>query len=250
MIESRKKDTVVVAEEIGDVMSTIGLPITTPPETDKDSLNAFYEAISKDLNIKATEDGFFSFSEALDEITEAKDTACADEETSYDVSILVGDYARLRMNVSRNAGRMREVFGDMLCVNEQESGDGGVRIRRQDFCPAPEDCVCPDGGFDAVLCVCEFFRCLDPDNDLKPILGLPTDLVSGLPCLGLVVDTTGSMADEIEAAKQLIRNFLSSEEEEPGCYVLIPYNDLAPTGEIVFVPESMSVTFFCLLTIP
>ena len=236
--------TVAVAEEIGDVLSTIGLPITTPPEPDEDSLNEFYEAISEDLNIKVTEDGFFSFSEALNEITEAKDTACADEEISYDVSILVGDYARLRMNVSKNAGRMREVFGGMLCINERESGDGGVRIRRQ-ACPAPEDCVCPDGGFDAVICVCQFFRCLEPDNDLKPILGLPTELLSGLPCLGMVVDTTGSMTDEIEAAKQLIRNFLSSEEEEAGCYVLIPYNDFAPGGEIVFVPESMSLTFFC-----
>ena len=39
------------------------------------------------------------------------------------------------------------------------------------------------------------------------------------------MDTTGSMSDDIEAAKEVIRNLLSSEEDGPICYVLQPFND-------------------------
>ena len=45
--------------------------------------------------------------------------------------------------------------------------------------------------------------------------------------LHFVIDTTGSMAGEIDAAKQIILNFLASEDNagELQCYVLVPFND-------------------------
>ena len=46
-----------------------------------------------------------------------------------------------------------------------------------------------------------------------------------LPCLAFAVDTTGSMGEEIEAAKEIIRNLSRSEEDSPVCYVLQPFND-------------------------
>lgn len=81
-----------------------------------------------------------------------------------------------------------------------------------------------------VISVQEFFACMDPNNDLKPILSLgDINVEEGTPCLALVVDKSGSMEKEIKAAKRIIRSFVASEENEPGCYVLVPFVD--PTGE-------------------
>ena len=73
--------------------------------------------------------------------------------------------------------------------------------------------------------MCEFFACLDSDYDLPAIFGL--DVIEGKPCLAFTVDTTGSMGEEIDAVKAVVRNFLASEEDGPGCYVLQPFNDYA-----------------------
>ena len=99
------------------------------------------------------------------------------------------------------------------------------RKRRDFHCPERKDCKCPDSG--ELVCVCEFFACLDPDDDIKPMVGMIDVFVEEFvfPCLAFAVDTTGSMREEIEAAKEVIRNLLSSEEDGPICYVLQPFND-------------------------
>lgn len=72
-----------------------------------------------------------------------------------------------------------------------------------------------------LLCPCEFFDCLDARDQLQPVfLEFPATA-----CLAFVVDTTGSMKDEIEVTKRVIKDFLGS-EESLGCYMLVPFNDV------------------------
>ena len=113
----------------------------------------------------------------------------------------------------------------MMCLTEKEHKERN-RNRRDSHCPDREDCTWPESGhFD---CVCEFFACLDPEDDIKPLMGfLGIYVDEGFPCLAFTVDTTGSMGTEIGTVKEVIRNFLSSEEHGPGCYVLQPFNDNA-----------------------
>ena len=87
------------------------------------------------------------------------------------------------------------------------------------------------------MCV-NSFACHDPD-DLPPIFGIAYIKV-GFPCLAFTVDTTGSMRQEIDAVKEVVRNFLASEEDGPGCYVLQPFNDYAdgrfdPTSKLYII---------------
>ena len=162
-------------------------------------------------------------------VTEAKEAACegGGSVSAADVPRLAREYRTLKENVQKNIAQLRNIFGKMFCISERDN-ERRKRKRQESECPTSDNCTCPTSGVSGVNCVCEFFTCLNPDDDLRPILGLydidPGDL--GFPCLALVVDTTGSMREEIEAAKVVIRNFLSSEEDGPGCYVLQPFNDL------------------------
>ena len=107
-----------------------------------------------------------------------------------------------------------------------------VRGRRQLGCLPRDRCTCPPGGITGdIICPCEFFKCLDPDDVVKSILGFNTEE----ECLALAIDTTGSMSGEIDVAKEIILNFLKSEEEIgiAGCYVLVPFNDIGPDDAIV-----------------
>ncbi len=65
--------------------------------------------------------------------------------------------------------------------------------------------------------------CLDPDDDWELLFGFVYDSEQSL---GFVVDTTGSMREEIAAAKDVITNMIASEENiDVLAYILTPYND-------------------------
>ena len=267
---SEEEGRIEVVEEISEVLTSIGIPIAIPNittllnplaglgggrrvetgnETEEDEmpmeqppLKVVYEVIAEELEVEASDEGYSNFVEAVSQVTEAKEAACEGDEIvdSADVPRLVREYRTLRENVTENIVQLREVFGKMLCIKETSHEER--RRKRDSHCP--KVCTCPPGGLfdESIRCVCEFFACMDPTRDLKPILGLLDIFVEeGFPCLSLVVDTTGSMSDEIEAAKHVIHNFLSSEEHEPGCYVLLPFNDLSNE---VFIPESkLNISF-------
>ena len=221
----------------GPLGSILGGGVPDSNETsDEPPLKVVYTAIAEEFEVEATDEGFSNFTVAITEITEAKTAACEGEESvsEADIPRLGREYRVLRGDIETNIARIREIFGKMLCLSDK--GHEGRRRKRQGFmCPEFGDpCSCPPEG--EVICVCEFFACLDPEDDIMPILGILDVIVDeGLPCLAFAVDTTGSMGGEIAAAKEVIRNFLSSEEDGPGCYVLQPFNDLQ-NG--VFIPAS------------
>ena len=236
--------------EITEVLDSIGISVVLEvsrvvPQigaesnmTDELPLKVAYRAIAKEFKVEATDEGYGNFAEAVSVVTEAKEVACegGGSVSAADVPRLAREYRTLKENVQKNIAQLRNIFGKMLCISEKDN-ERPRRKRQGSECPTRDDCKCPTSGVSGVNCVCEFFTCLDPDDDLRPILGLydidPGDL--GFPCLALVVDTTGSMHEEIDAAKVVIRNFLSSGEDGPGCYILQPFNDY---GDRIFNPSS------------
>ena len=214
----------------GPLGSILGGGVPDSNETsDEPPLKVVYTAIAEEFEVEATDEGFNNFTLAITEITEAKTAACEDEDSvsEADIPRLGREYRALRGDIERNIVRIRDIFGKMLCLSDKDHEE---RRKRESLTP----CSCPTEG--NLIYVCEFFACLDPEDDIKPILGIVDVIVDeGFPCLAFAVDTTGSMGGEIEAAKGVIRNFLRSEEDGPGCYVLQPFNDLQ---DGVFDPAS------------
>ena len=258
VMEAETRKEVVV--EIAEVLESIGIPnitavFNTPlgdnilagsgemssgDETTDEPLKTLYRAIAKEFEVETTEEGYDNFAEAVSQITEAKVVACEDSASvsEDDIPRLASEYRALKENIMANIAEMRDIFGIMLCLSERDHEER-KRKRRDFHCPerkdspCRKDCCCPPDK--VVIYVCEFFECKDR-CDIPPIMGLMDVFEMGkLPCLAFAVDTTGSMREEIEAAKTVIRNLLWSEEDGPICYVLQPFNDY---GDGSFDPAS------------
>ena len=175
----------------------------------------------------------------MTEIAAAEEEACSgsDSFSVSDVPRIVGEF-----NTAFSAGRngdittIRALYGQMLCIKRQEESLSTKRRKRQSpHCDAlGDDCGCPDGGLEGsgIVCVCHFFRCLDPHRHLEPILGF---IEWNIQCLAFVIDTTGSMANEINSARNIIKQFVHAEEDVGvvGCYLLVPFNDVGPDSRDV-----------------
>ena len=224
--ETRDEVVVEIVEALGSIL---GDGVLAPNDTsDEPPLRIVYTALAEEFKVKTTDEGFNNFTEAISQITEAKEAACEGEHSvsEADIPYLGKEYRALRGDIQGNIDRIRDIFGTMLCLSER-SQEARRRKREIPLCPKyGYPCLpCPPKG--PIFCVCVFFACLDPEDDIKPILGIENvNVAEGFPCLAFAVDTTGSMGDEIEAVKEVITNFLRSEEDGPLCYVLQPFNDL------------------------
>ena len=248
---TREKEQQKVVET---VLSTFRTSESTANDTisGEVSLTTVYNSLTEEFEIKKSESGYRRFVEAINEITEAKQEACSgDVKPGVDsVPRLVQEFRAALNATQRDLLKLRTIFGRMLCINDQIERQGSRKRKRRlatvspgsDPIPCymrtPENCTCPPGGLNGscIFCPCEFFRCLDPKDDWRPILGFVADYYR--QCLAFVVDTTISMGDEIAAAQEIIRSFIRSEEElnETGCYILMPFNDVNDIiGESEFV---------------
>lgn len=69
--------------------------------------------------------------------------------------------------------------------------------------------------------------------------------------LCFVVDTTGSMGDDINAVKTVTASIIDSKvgtPDEPSVYILVPFND--PGGTMLFQTEfnqTMHILFSCII---
>ena len=223
---TQERNRVALVEDVKTVLPSI-FPDTggPPPTTAEELFTTTYISLTEDLGRVKSDTGYTNFAEAVTEITEARQEACSgppDERPSpEDIPGLAERFARLPLSEARE---LRKIFGEMLCIkNEVHSS----RMKRQDPCAGV---VCPSAGFDAVVDVCEFFACLDKDIEdrygtrLAAVFGFVIDF-DHFPCLAFVVDTTGSMGEEIRAVQNLIMAFVSSEQDEPACYIITPFND-------------------------
>jgi len=245
---TREQEQQKVVETVQEVLPDI-FPTTDNATNDTTiSLPSVYNSLTVEFGIDRSDSGYSKFVEALNEVTEAKQEACSgalDGRPSVDdVPRLVQEFRTAIGATQRDLSRLRTIYGTMLCIKDQRGRSHSVRRKRQQatispcnistdcYKHRPEECTCPPGGIDGdcIFCPCEFFRCLDPEDDLKPILGFIAD---DIQCLAFVVDTTGSMREEIAATKAVIQSFIKSEEElnDTGCYILMPFNDYSDVRE-------------------
>ena len=188
---------------------------TSDAEELEEVLPDIYEALAEEFGERPSESGYSQFVEALTVITEAYTEACSSADLQpEDIPGLVQQYVALKNNGSTDLtiGELRKIFAKMLCSQEQEP---------ETTCTS---CGCPVGGLEGdIICACEFFRCLDPNDDLKPLFGFSSEAGQAL---GLLVDTSGSMGGEIEAAKEVMTNLIAREEDVTiRAYILTPFND-------------------------
>ena len=108
-----------------------------------------------------------------------------------------------------NISLAQEAYGELLCLQDLSSPSDKGRKRRQD---------------DASELLDAFFDSLSGTR-LATIfkVSLWNDLP--LPTLAFVVDTTGSMGDEIRSVQRLIRSFIKTECSVPLVYILATFND-------------------------
>jgi len=114
-------------------------------------------------------------------------------------------------------------------------------IHTVDMC-ASELAVCPG----PVTNVAQFPLCLFVTmTSSSRMMGIAR---SAVVCF--VIDTTGSMSDDIEAARKVVYDIIDSKkgtQDEPSEYILVPFND---PGKVACVPThwavlQYSVIFFC-----
>ena len=114
----------------------------------------------------------------------------------------------------------RDIYGKFLCYHEKAAGG---RRKRQAPVAVPSHavtrCNCPA----VVSKPCHFFACLEV-TETKFIMGFGNSLYT-LGCIGFIVDTSGSMTDEIAATRRIILQFIKSQADSTTCYLLVPFND-------------------------
>ncbi len=188
---------------------------------------SLYSNIAASLNITETDDSRNDFVEALDVITDAYFKACYGPENEKPSPMegpqLVSELITLLENRT-DFTLMREVYGKLLCLEEF----AGITKRAVDL----ETCS-------QATSIMKLYKCLDDrDNDtiacifnISPRRSCRNSVAafsgrSRSNCIAFVVDTTGSMADEIAAARDIITNFIQSEEDIfTLCYILVAFND-------------------------
>ena len=184
------------------------------------SQSDLYSSLSLNLNVSESSEGFENFTKAFDQITDSYFKACfgPDEERPniHDTPEIKKELLSLLRNHS-DIETVRIDWGKLSCLETFEN-DNQSKIEFP--CESSTD-------------INTFYQCLDPEN-ISCIFHLKSNCdyessgkkVKRKHCLGFAVDTTGSMSSEINSAKQVVLNFLKSEEDiNTLCYVLVPFND-------------------------
>lgn len=189
-----------------------------------------YEVISDVLELNRTKSGLNKFMEAIGEISSGYALACSSPtEVRPNLDDIPGLMKEFKSAYDQqHTLKIRFICGQMLCLHDHLSIRSASnpelgRKRRQTDCEGMvhQDCKCPpDGISNKIVCPCEFFACLDKGDQIKSIF---LDF-NPFRCLAFVIDTTGSMKDEINLATEVVKDFIRSEEDE-GCYLLVPFND-------------------------
>lgn len=193
------------------------------------TLRDLYSTLVHSFNLTGTSDGFDNFSLALDTILESYFRACygADDErpTKADAPRLLSQFLFLLENHT-NITTIRKLYGQLSCL--KDFSNNKELTKRQTGNRLSECASKPT--------IRELYDCLEPD-DLSCIFHLETKCARARnqrfirfsrssDCVGFVVDTTGSMSEEIESVKEVIQNFTASEQDTLTlCYTLVPFND-------------------------
>ena len=198
-IERRRLAETTLLREIS-ALSVLG----SDSYNDSDTLEGVYRSILAATNTTDSPKSSASFYEALAEISRAYYRACYGS-----APVAPGDFPALASAYenafeSKDVRKIREVFGYLLCLKVRTPSVSASRTRRTTYTN-----------------INEFFDCID-GTDLGVIFfGLSSADFS----VAFVIDDTGSMGEEIDAVKCLVRSFVKSERDGPAKYILGTFND-------------------------
>ena len=217
-----KEDKERVLESI--VQELLPFKISTTNEGGQSEL--VYEELAHVFNRSASTEGHDKFVAAVDEIYTAYTTVCegiTDVPGSETIAGLAASFDEVTQGLStistESLSQARSIYGELLCYQEKQRTTR--RKKRQDEVVSPSECACPE----ELTEPCHFFACLRLRvSVIKHIMGFGNSAL-GQPCIGFLVDTSGSMHDEIAAAKRVILQFIASQADSTVCYLLVPFND-------------------------
>lgn len=207
------------------------LPFKLPPTSSSSNPAVFlidtYKQLTEVFNSTATPDGYSRFSTTMDDIFNSYTVECDNLveyiQERYNITALAATFAesvtpRIR---GTDLPKARSIYGKLLCYYERAHAQTkprrvkrGHNIRNVLSC----DPTCPS----SITTPCHFFNCLT-DKELERFFFGNDD--SQAACIGFLIDTSGSMSDEIASAKRVIRQFLKTQRSSTVCYLLVPFNN-------------------------
>ena len=246
-INRKENASTAVLTNVQTVATSVVPGLSTELGNGSTNSSDLYDALTTTLNVTTTS-SFPTFEGALQEITDAYFLACYGEQNEKPTQDdLIPALQNLLMlldalstdNTDEELAMIRGYFGEISCLIDTYGYDN---LLPTDTGPTDSGPTDPDGGTSAptspsvVDCsdlasvtVQAFYVCIGQD-DIGPIFGLgytplPLQPDQSKRCVGFVVDTSGSMADEIVEVRNNIENFIDSQETLPACYVLADFND-------------------------
>ena len=220
LVDKIKEDKERVLENI--VQELLPFEISTTNEGGQSEL--VYEELAHVFNRSASTEGHDKFVAAVDEIYTAYTTVCegnTDVPGSETIAGLAASFDEVTQGLStistESLSQARSIYGELLCYQEKKRTTR--RKKRQDEVVSPSECACPE----ELTEPCHFFACLSV-SVIQHIMGFGNSALDQ-PCIGFLVDTSGSMGAEIAAAKRVILQFIKSQADSTVCYLLVPFND-------------------------
>ena len=213
-----------IKEDKERVLENIVLPFKISTTNEGGQSEQVYEELAHVFNWSVSTEGHDKFVAAVDEIYTAYTTMCegiTDAPGSEAIAGLAASFDEVTKGLNtisiESLSQARSIYGELLCYQEKQNTAG--RKKRQDEVVPPSECACPENITDT----CHFFACLSV-SVIEHIMGFGYSELNE-PCIGFLVDTSGSMRDEIAAAKRVIFQFIKSQANGTICYLLVPFND-------------------------
>ena len=194
------------------------------------NITSLYSAIVSAYNKTESEEGLKGFKSAIDVISESYLVFCygqkKDQYSKEDRTTAVKTFVERIADPVTDATTIQEDYGKVLCLQNLKSIQGNSDKQKRSSHIL--DCV-------SASTILALYDCLDPHDvwpcifNIDPSSGdCPYNTQQSQPynCLAFVVDTTGSMSQEIAAARNIINQFIQSEKNIlTYCYVLVGFND-------------------------
>ncbi len=196
--------------------------------TQDDNIDHIFRDLAKAFNKATSSKGHVKFLTAVDDIFTAYRAECAETHRipeKTELTYLAGSFSKMtKGRISKEQiSQARSIFGRFLCYRDQDESARRKRQNGEEYEGLTTDCHCTG----TVQTPCEFFACLNV-AEMEFISGFGNiydDIAE--PCIGFVIDTTGSMQVEIEAARSVVLQFMRSQADATTCYLLVPFNDNA-----------------------
>ena len=158
----------------------------------------------------------------MNEISEASYEACHGSESNLvlpEETLMLIDKFEKAVHEKKSA-EARHTFGRLLCLRQKFQANTTSVVKRQTTVSTTVSTTDDDP---ELMALNEWFEELNvPDF---PILFFDEVGDDDIPTLAFVVDDTGSMSDEIEAVKNLIKAIINAERTSPFFYILGTFND-------------------------